>query len=152
MSGSGSCATPAPRPTRGEALSLIAAAPPERAKALADQLVGLLGPVEVLVSRTGLVMLPYRETARGTSFFLGEVLVAEAQLKCADHGVEGYGMVVGRDLEQAMAVAVLDAVGAAGLANERFDAFVAEIREELGQADEARRRDIEATRVQMETF
>ncbi|HVW92449.1 MAG TPA: phosphonate C-P lyase system protein PhnG [Devosia sp.] len=137
---------------RAAALSLMTAAPAERIKAAAEHLLPLLGAVEVLVNRTGLVMLPYRDTARGTSFFLGEVLMAEAHIRCPDHDVEGYAMVVGRDLEQAMAVAVLDAIGAAGLAAAQFNVLLRALEAEQAAADEALRRDIEATRVQMETF
>lgn len=137
---------------RAAALSLMTAAPAARIKAEAEQLLPLLGAVEVLVNRTGLVMLPYRDTAHGATFFLGEVLMAEAHIRCPDHDVEGYAMVVGRDLEQAMAIAVLDAVGAAALAPAQFNALLRVLAAEQATADEALRRDIEATRVQMETF
>ena len=107
-----------------------------------------LGTVEVVQSRTGLVMLPFRDTVQATDFFLGEVLVAEAHIRA--NGVEGYGMVTGRDLERAMAMAVLDAGRALCLAE--VTAFAA--REAAVQAEEDADllRRVEATRVDMETF
>jgi alpha-D-ribose 1-methylphosphonate 5-triphosphate synthase subunit PhnG len=133
---------------QGAALSVLARAGAARIKAAAEAVLPDLGAVEVLASRTGLVMLPFRDTVQGTDFFLGEVLVAEAHLRA--RGVEGYGMVTGRDLERAMAMAVLDAAGRLGLPVAA--AFVA--REEALQAAEDREtlRRIEATRVEMETF
>lgn len=132
----------------GPFLSILARAAPEGLKALAERILPHLGSVEVLTSRTGLVMLPFRDTAQGTDFFLGEVLVAEAHIRAGR--VEGYGMVTGRDLERAMAMAVLDAGRALGLSD--VTAFAA--REAAAQAreDDARLRRIEATRVEMETF
>lgn len=132
----------------GAYLSTLARSCPERLKAVAETLLPQLGPVEVVQSRTGLVMLPFRDTVQGTDFFLGEVLVAEAHIRVG--GVDGYGMVTGRDLERAMAMAVLDAGRSLGLPE--ASAFAA--REALNQAEEeaALLRQVEATRVEMETF
>lgn len=137
---------------RAEGLSILTAADPGQLKAAAEAFIPLLGTIEVLVNRTGLMMMPYTDTARGATFFLGEVLVAEAHIRCPEHGVEGYAVVTGRDLEQAMAIAVVDATGAAGLAGDCFHALLNEARAVQVAADQARRRDIAATRVQMETF
>lgn len=141
-----------PGSVRADTLSLLTAAPPDFVKNAAEEFIPLLGKIDVLANRTGLVMLPYSDTARGTAFFLGEVLVAEAHILCPDQDVEGYALVIGRDVEQAMAIAVLDAAGAAGLARDCFDAILAEADAVQVSTDEARRRDVEATRVQMETF
>ncbi|MDX5402434.1 MAG: phosphonate C-P lyase system protein PhnG [Rhodobacterales bacterium] len=132
----------------GAFLSAIARSCPDRLKALAEAVLPQLGTVEVVQSRTGLVMLPFRDTVQATDFFLGEVLVAEAHIRA--NGVEGYGMVTGRDLERAMAMAVLDAGRALCLAE--VTAFAA--REAAVQADEDADllRRVEATRVEMETF
>lgn len=132
----------------GAFLSILARSCPVRLKALAETVLPQLGTVEVVQSRTGLVMLPFRDTVEGTDFFLGEVLVAEAHIRAG--AVEGYGMVTGRDLERAMAMAVLDAGRALSLA--QVAAFAAS--EALVQAEEdaALLRRVEATRVEMETF
>lgn len=131
-------------------LETLARAEPARLKPFAETLLPHLGDVEVVQSRTGLVMLPMRDTVQGTDFHLGEVLVAEAHLRAA--GAEGYGMVVGRDLERAMAMALIDAALAAGIAREAITAFVAAEARATAEADIARMRAVEATRVEMETF
>lgn len=129
-------------------LSILARSNPDRLKAMAEAVLPQLGAVEVLKSRTGLVMLPFRDTVKGTDFFLGEVLVAEAHIRAA--GVEGYGMVTGRDLERAMAMAVLDAARALGLTD--VAAFAASEAALQAEEDAATLRRVEATRVEMETF
>lgn len=132
----------------GALLTILARADAARIKALAEVVLPALGTIEVVTSRTGLVMLPLRDTVQGTDFFLGEVLVAEAHIRAG--GVEGYGMVTGRDLERAMAMAVLDAARAQG--NTAVLDFVAQEASVQQAEDEARLRQIEATRVEMETF
>jgi alpha-D-ribose 1-methylphosphonate 5-triphosphate synthase subunit PhnG len=130
-------------------LDILARADAARLAALAETLLPGLGEVEVVHSRTGLVMLPMRDTVLGTDFHLGEVLVAEAHIRAA--GTEGYGMVVGRDLERAMAMAVVDAAASLG---QTFD-IRNFLQIEAGVAaanDKARLCEIEATRVDMETF
>lgn len=133
-------------------LDALVEADPVALKALAEALLPLLGDVEVLASRTGLVMLPMRDTVTGTDFHLGEVLVAEAHLRLPGQDVEGYGMVAGRDLERAMAMAVTDAAAAAGHALDRIAAFAVEAAAAARAAERERLRRIEATRVDMETF
>lgn len=133
----------------GQMLSVLARADAARLTALAEALLPQLGEVEVVQSRTGLVMLPMRDTVRGTDFHLGEVLVSQAHLRAA--GTEGYGMIVGRDLTRAMAMAVVDAVASLGQTPEIHDFLQAEYRAQT-QADARRLREVEATRVDMETF
>ncbi len=132
----------------GALLSTLARSCPDRLKALAETVLPQLGAVEVVQSRTGLVMLPVRDTVQGTDFFLGEVLVAEAHIRAK--GVEGYGMVTGRDLERAMAMAVLDAGRALGLPE--VAAFATRETAVQAEEDTALLRRVEATRVEMETF
>jgi len=130
-------------------LDVLARADASRLAALAEGLLPSLGSVEVLQSRTGLVMLPMRDTVQGTDFHLGEVLVAEAHIRAA--GTEGYGMVVGRDMDRAMAMAVVDAASSLGQTPE-IRAFLHSEASALAAADTVRLREIEATRVEMETF
>ncbi|UCI31702.1 phosphonate C-P lyase system protein PhnG [Mesorhizobium sp. B4-1-4] len=138
--------------SHGEALRILAASRPASIRAVAERILDDLGEVVVITNRTGLAMLPYQDTVKGTAFHLGEVLVAEAHIAVPGRGVEGYGAVVGRDLEQAMAIAVIDAAMAAhhdtASIAELLDAEHAYQRE----ADRQRLRKVEATRVQMETF
>ena len=131
-------------------LDVLARADAARLMVLAETLLPLLDSVEVVQSRTGLVMLPMRDTVQGTDFHLGEVLVAEAHLRAV--GCEGYGMVVGRDLERAMAMAVVDVAAASlGQTPAIFAFLQAEAAAQVA-LDDARLREIEATRVEMETF
>lgn len=134
----------------GRLLDVLARADVARLMALAETLLPLLGAVEVVQSRTGLVMLPMRDTVQGTDFHLGEVLVAEAHLRAM--GGEGYGMIVGRDLEHAMAMAVVDAAIACLGQTPAISAFLQSEVAAQAAADTARLQAIEATRVDMETF
>jgi len=69
---------------------------------------GALGQAEVLVPPTvGMVMARATDGARGEVFNLAEVLVTEARVSLG--GQEGWGMVVGRAPEHALAIALLDA-------------------------------------------
>ncbi|MGF1658308.1 MAG: phosphonate C-P lyase system protein PhnG [Rubrimonas sp.] len=134
------------------ALETLAAMDPAKLKAEAEAILPLLGAVEVIESRSGLVTLPMRDTVRETDFLLGDVLAAEAHLRLPAFGVEGYGMVIGHDLERAMAMAVIDAARAAGVETDRLEAFLAAAAAEIAEAEDALLRRIEATRVEMETF
>jgi alpha-D-ribose 1-methylphosphonate 5-triphosphate synthase subunit PhnG len=130
-------------------LAVLARADAARLAGFAESLLPRLGEVEVIHSRTGLVMLPMRDTVQGTDFHLGEVLVAEAQIRAG--GTDGYGMVIGRDLERAMAMAVVDAAASLGQTPD-IHAFLHREAALQTATDEARLREVEATRVQMETF
>lgn len=138
---------------RAETLEVLARCDRDRLAALAEAIlpaIESIAPVEVLQNRTGLVMLPMRDTVKLVDFHLGEVLVAEAHLR---HGaVQGYGMRSGRDLEAAMGMAVVDLALALGIETDRIAAFLAREDEALKAADTLRMRQVEATRVEMETF
>jgi len=150
MPGKTAASDPGGREAHARLLNTLARAEPQRLKAFAEQLLRAMGPIEVLQSRTGLVMLPMRDTVKGTAFHLGEVLVAEAHIR-APSGEEGYGMVVGRDLDRAMAMAVVDLAAATGCPPAAA-AFVEREAERLAAKDREILRAIEATRVTMETF
>lgn len=133
-------------------LDTLARADDGALKSFAEDVLPLLGEIEVVHSRTGLVMLPMRDTVADTDFHLGEVLVAEAHIRLQDAQIEGYGMVTGRDLQRAMAMAVIDAAAMAGMDKERLARFVEVETARIKAADEQRLRAVEATRVEMETF
>lgn len=131
-------------------LSTLARADAGRLKAFAEPLIADLPGIEVLENRTGLVMLPMRDTAQGTHFHLGEVLMSEARISAG--GQEGYGMRRGRDLEAAMAMALVDLAVALGVLHGACAAFLAAEAEAQQDADLDTLRRVEATRVDMETF
>jgi alpha-D-ribose 1-methylphosphonate 5-triphosphate synthase subunit PhnG len=137
---------------QSEWLTTLNRAPAEEVKAFVEKLLPELEPhgLHVLENRTGLVMLPGQDTAQGEHFHLGEILVSEARVKLGE--AEGYTVCLGRDLEQALAVAILDAAMQGGLQAELIATFVAQQRAEQEAADLRLLRQVEATRVEMETF
>ncbi|WP_291419496.1 phosphonate C-P lyase system protein PhnG [Devosia sp.] len=143
--------TPSGGPDQGAMLGILARARPERLKALAETLLESMGEIAVLTNRTGLVMVPMRDTVENVDFHLGEVLVSEAHITDAA-GHIGYGMVTGRDLERAMAMAVVDLRIATRGEEPVTKDFLSEERAHLVAEDEKRMRQVEATRVEMETF
>ena len=136
---------------QSDSLTILTHAPAAPVKALAEAIIPHLGDILVLQNRTGLVMLPATDSAEGTTFHLGEILTAEAHVRIGS-GVEGYGMVVGRDLEFAMAIALLDAALTARIGVIEINPFIAEQAEIQRQADEHLLRQVQATRIEMETF
>jgi len=136
--------------SHSDGLGVLARAEPAALKAYAEGLLPKLGEIEVLSNRTGLAMLPMRDTAQGTAFHLGEVLMSEAHIRIGAH--EGYGMRRGRDLEAAMAMAVIDLALDAGQAPEDCAAFIAEQVRAQRVEDDAILCRVEATRINMETF
>ncbi|MFA8384623.1 MAG: phosphonate C-P lyase system protein PhnG [Pelagibaca sp.] len=138
------------KPKQSDMLTVLARADAARIKPFAETLIAPLGEIDVLQSRTGLVMLPMRDTAGGATFHLGEVLVSEAHV--TRDGINGYGMRRGRDLEAAMAMALIDLALACGIETARCDAFCADEATRQAQADRDTLRRVQATRVDMETF
>ncbi len=143
--------TPSGGPEHGEMLDILARARPDRLKQHADALLGDLGEITVIANRTGLVMVPMRDTVQNVDFHLGEVLVSQAHI-AGPAGHIGYGMVTGRDLECAMAMAVIDLSVAARGRDVATASFLAEEKAHQTQVDIERMRKVEATRVEMETF
>jgi alpha-D-ribose 1-methylphosphonate 5-triphosphate synthase subunit PhnG len=135
---------------RGEYLSILGRSPAAEVKQFADAIIPSLGPIQVLYNRTGLAMAPMRDTGQGTAFYLGEALIAEAHVHLSK--AEGYGACLGCDLEQALAIALLDAAIVAGLARDRIRAFIQQQAVEQAKADGQLLQQVEATRVELETF
>jgi len=131
-------------------LSTLARADADAVKAFTEDFIPDLEPITVVVNRTGLAMLPMEETVSGEAFYLGEVLLSEAHVRIA--GAEGYAACLGRDLEQALAIALLDAAYAAGHDRARIAAFVDSQATALDSADAALGQQVEQTRVELETF
>jgi alpha-D-ribose 1-methylphosphonate 5-triphosphate synthase subunit PhnG len=138
--------------TQSDYLSVLTLAPANEVKQFAESILERLGAISVLQNRTGLVMLPYRDTAQGSAFYLGEVLVAEAHVKLESHNTEGYAICTGRDLEQALAIALLDAALQTNLEKSSIEAFLSEQQQRQQIADDLLFKQVESTRVVMETF
>ena len=141
-------------------LRILASTAPERLKPFTEEILEHVGDVQVLENRTGLVMLPYTDSVQGTAFHLGEVLMSEAHVRI--DGQEGYAACLGRDLEQALAIAILDALlqqqstasstGNGTALRKQIRNFVADEAAAQTAADDDLLRKVEATRVEMEVF
>ena len=133
-------------------LTTLNRVPAQLMKNFVDDLLPDLEPhgIRVLENRTGLVMLPAQDSAQGATFHLGEVLVSEARVKVGSS--EGYSACLGRDLEQALAVALLDAAQREQVALERIVEFLEQQGQIQAAEDHKLLRKVQATRVQMETF
>jgi alpha-D-ribose 1-methylphosphonate 5-triphosphate synthase subunit PhnG len=142
-------------------LTTLAKAPADAVKLLAEDIIPLVEPITVLYNRTGLIMLPYHDTSQGSTFYVGEVLVAEGRVQVTAQAmngatsttvVEGYAACLGHDLEQALALAILDAALRAGVAAEHIGAFLADHAANQAADDEKLLRAVEKTRAEMQTF
>jgi alpha-D-ribose 1-methylphosphonate 5-triphosphate synthase subunit PhnG len=120
--------------------------------AMADSVLPSMSEIEVVSNRSGIVMMPARDTVRGDVFHLGEALVAEAHIRLRDSGVAGYGAVLGRDTRHALAVAILDTALRAGIEVDGIQAFAERQRAILEAADADLLSKVASTRVVMETF
>jgi alpha-D-ribose 1-methylphosphonate 5-triphosphate synthase subunit PhnG len=126
---------PMERVDYSEYLSILSYAPAEDVIAFVDQISSLIGPVEVLNVRTGLLALPTPDDA-GLPAEACEVLITEAFVHTLG-GADGYGMCIGRDQEHAAAIATLDAAlhaDTTGLLRSRIMAFVDEQARRLASA------------------
>jgi alpha-D-ribose 1-methylphosphonate 5-triphosphate synthase subunit PhnG len=94
---------------------------------------------------TGLVMLRGRTGGGGAPFNLGEATVSRASMRI-DTGETGHGYCLGRDLEKARLMAVLDALYQREPANVEF-AILRPLRDIARLADKQRREETAATKV-----
>lgn len=117
-----------------------------------EHLLPMLGDVTVIRNRTGIMMLPAIDPVQGTRFHVGEVLVAEAHIRLDAPQVDGYAVCVGRDLQQALAIAIADACMRAGVFVDEIRHFASEESERLLALDRDLLSRVAATRVEMETF
>ena len=137
--------------SQSDYLTVLTHSPSSDVKNLAESILESIGDIVVLKNQTGLAMIPYTDSANGTIFHLGEVLVAEAHIRLADN-TEGYAMVMGRDNAFAMAIAIPDASMQSKHRVDEISAFVSEQQFVQTQADDHLLKKVEATRVEMETF
>ena len=136
-------------------LSILTATPAQEVKTFVEALLARVTAVEVLTSRTGLAMLPFTDSVKGIAFHLGETLLAEAHVRVGAQ--EGYAACLGRDLAQAIALAILDALlqshePAALVEQPAILNFVAAAHHQQQEQERVLLRKIEATRVELETF
>jgi alpha-D-ribose 1-methylphosphonate 5-triphosphate synthase subunit PhnG len=137
--------------SQSQVLSTLSHTPSETLKEFTESIIPFLEPISVLQNRTGLIMIPYTDTAQNTQFYIGEALIAEARVSIIG-GSEGYGACLGYDLEQALAIALLDAALSGNIQTETILTFVHEQAALQAEADTALLRAVESTRAEMETF
>ncbi len=138
------------RQQRFEALTTL---PAPAAIGLAERLLdGTLGEVAVITAPTvGMVMARAVDGARGEVFNLGDVLVTEARVSIG--GIEGWGMVLGRDPDHALSVAIVDASLEAGHADRAaIERDLAALAIEAAAASAQEWQQIAPTRVQFDVF
>jgi len=101
---------------------------------------------------SGLVMLRGRVGSSGEAFNVGEATVTRASVKL-DDGSVGHAVALGRDADKARLSAIIDALCQDEETAARIDAELIEpIRCELDDADERRRQETAATRVDFFTM
>ena len=101
---------------------------------------------------SGLVMLRGRVGGSGEAFNVGEATVTRASVKL-DDGAVGHAIALGRDGEKARLSAVIDALCQDPTIAARIDAeLIVPMRRELDAADEKRRQETAATRVDFFTM
>ncbi|HEY4193291.1 MAG TPA: phosphonate C-P lyase system protein PhnG [Mesorhizobium sp.] len=101
---------------------------------------------------SGMVMLRGRVGGQSEVFNLGEATVTRASVRLEDGSV-GHAMALGRDAKKALLSALIDAVCHDARMAGHVDAAVIEpMRRELDEADETRRRQTAATRVDFFTL
>ncbi len=137
--------------SQSEYLSILSRTPADTLKFFADSIIPALEPIQVAYNRTGLVMLPYTDTAQNTIFHLGEVLIAEARVQIVGQ-VEGYGACLGQDVEQALGIALIDAAITANIEHAAILAFIAAQAHDQAESDADLLRAVESTRAEMATF
>lgn len=136
-------------------LSVLTATPAQQVKEFVEALLVRFSAVQVVASRTGLAMLPFTDSVKGVTFYLGEMLLAEAHVQVGEQA--GYAACLGRDLEQAIALAILDALlqskEASAIAEQpTILAFVAAAAQQQTEQEVALLQKVAATRVELETF
>lgn len=131
--------------------SALAVADDASVRELAECILEVAGDVEVLSGpRAATMLVEMTESVQEQRFYLGEVVVSEASVSV--QGSRGDALVIGRDLERAVAVAVCDAAAGAGVLADEVRALVE--RSESAAAA-ARRREsatVAATKVSFEVI
>lgn len=137
---------------RKDRMSVLARCKASRLQELCDR-VGLEVAHKLLRGpESGLIMLRGRVGGTGEAFNIGEATVTRASVKLEDGSV-GHAMALGRDQVKARLSAVIDALCRNPEKAAHIDAAViAPIKRELDSADERRRQETSATRVDFFTM
>jgi alpha-D-ribose 1-methylphosphonate 5-triphosphate synthase subunit PhnG len=105
----------------------------------------------VEAANSGAVMVKVRESAKGSLFYLGEVLITECKVML--DGQLGIGMVKGYDEDLAYYLAVIDAAYNAGLPETpNWTAVLLEEEKRIKRENDTLQREILKTKVNFETM
>lgn len=118
------------------------------------ELIQLLSSEEINITKspeTGLLMMAANDSF-GTDFYLGEILVTEAEVEYK--GLKGYAMVMGDEPERALLAASVNTILQEGNGNLKQNVmdFITVQARKTAAADEMERRLIAKTRVSFETM
>ncbi|MQA80300.1 MAG: phosphonate C-P lyase system protein PhnG [Streptosporangiales bacterium] len=135
--------------TRERRASLLARAPREDLEPLAEHVLAAAATEPVVLSGPdiGMVMMQVREPVATERFYLGEVLVTQAEVELAGH--RGWCMRLGDDRRATLAAAVLDAA-AEGEARDSVDALCHQVARTQDEAESAEWAEIAPTEVKFE--
>lgn len=129
----------------------LMAVAPERVKAVANEISGPWTVEDVQIPQAGLALLQLRDGALGDTYFPGEIPLATAWIRIREGDRilgEGAAQLVDDRAGLARAIAVLDAILAAGLAGqETIWSLLEEGRQHVEAIQRDRRRLLAATRV-----
>lgn len=114
------------------------------------ELVLAVAPSTTVVTgpRTATMLVELTESVQDQPFHVGEVVVSEAEVTV--DGRAGHGLVLGHDVERALAAAVCDAAVEAGVLVSDVEALVTQTEERVRRAHAARARRVAGTRVTMD--
>jgi alpha-D-ribose 1-methylphosphonate 5-triphosphate synthase subunit PhnG len=138
--------TPAERRFAG-----LCTADPGELAALAEQILNRGEDVTVVTGpRPATMLVQLTESVREQPFYPGEVVISEATVTL--NGCRGDGVILGLDLERALAAALCDAAAEAGVLADEVHALVARTETARSAAREAAAAVAEETRVNVEVI
>lgn len=139
-----------PATDRKQALDVLAAAPARELAAVWDAWSDKPATTRLRGPEVGLVMVRGRAGGGGAPFNLGEATVSRASLRLAS-GETGHGYCLGRDLAKAEVIATIDALYQRDPAAVEAE-IIAPLRRVIANADQKRRDEAAATRVDFFTM
>lgn len=131
--------------------STLAVADDTSVRRLAERILAAAHEVEVVRPATAATMLiELTESVQHQPFYLGEVVVSEATVRV--DGCRGDAVVIGHDLERALAAAVCDAAAEAGVLAEEVEDLVARTQAAVAASRTEESNAVASTRVSFEVI
>lgn len=130
--------------------ALSVAAPDQLAATAELVLAAVPGTTVVAGPRAATMLVELVESVQYQPFHVGEVVVSEAEVTV--DGCTGHGLVVGHDVQRALAAAVCDAAGEAGVLTKEIEALVRTTEQRVERELAARAERVAGTRVTMDVI